>query len=193
MTCASGSYDTTCDTNKVSFLPFFCMCSLLLLQNSNLGRFLQEKGIPVVPSTPYIHNENLYSENSNCIIGDIARTIRIRACLPKRFWAEAYQFASTVHSMLLQKGADLALFETFKRRKPDFLNIHVFGCHAYEGKVTQTWSKIQTCNISWPCSSWKTWTLTIWPINWWSLHCKLSYIWWKIFWCLWTSWHCPHF
>lgn len=98
---------------------------------SDLGQFLQEAGINVAPSAPYAHNENPYAENANRIVADAARTIRIRARLSKRFWAESYRFASIVHSMLLHKGQSVTAFEAYEKRRPDFANLHVFGCHAF--------------------------------------------------------------
>jgi hypothetical protein len=98
---------------------------------SDLGEFLNINGITPSTSTPYIHDENPYAENANKIIAGAARTIRIRAHLPKYFWAEAYRFASTIHSMLVPNGRTITPFEAFERRKPDFSDIHIFGCHCY--------------------------------------------------------------
>jgi len=98
---------------------------------SELGEFLNENGLTPSTSTPYMHNENPYAENANKILANTARTIRIKARLPKCFWAEAYRFAVIIHSMLVPKGKKITPFEAFERCKPDFSDIKVFGCHCF--------------------------------------------------------------
>ena len=70
--------------------------------NSELGKLIKDTGIDLVPSCGYTSNENSKAENAHKMRGEVARTIRIKARLPRRFWAEAGQFARIIKGMILQ-------------------------------------------------------------------------------------------
>ena len=99
--------------------------------NSTLGAYLVEIGIEPTLSMPYTPNENFIAENAHKIRGEVARTIRIRARLPKQFWAEADRFARIIKNMTVPSGKSKTPYEIFYGVKPDFSNIHAFGCHTY--------------------------------------------------------------
>ena len=99
--------------------------------NSIFGIFLHEIGIEPTPSTPYTPNENFAVENAHKTRSEVARTVRIRARLPKQFWAEAGRFGRIVRNMTVPKGKEKILYKLFYGVKPDFSNIHAFGCHAF--------------------------------------------------------------
>ena len=98
---------------------------------SVLGGWLKTNGVEIVLSTPYTSNENNVAENANKRRQEVARTIRIRANLPKSFHAEASRFSRIIKGRIVKKGEKITPDEVFSGHKPKWNNIHVFGCFGF--------------------------------------------------------------
>jgi hypothetical protein len=61
----------------------------------------------------------------------MVRTIRIRAKLPKRFWAECSRHARVVDARLIHGKKTKTPDELFDQKKPKFSDLHIFRCHGY--------------------------------------------------------------
>jgi hypothetical protein len=98
---------------------------------SVLGAWMIQKGIDIVPSTRYTSNENDKAKNCKKRRLAMIRTIRIRARLPKRFWAECSRHARCVNARFCIREDTNSPDEEFDQIKPKLSDLHVFGCHAY--------------------------------------------------------------
>lgn len=96
--------------------------------NSTLSVFLGQKGIVHTTSAVYTAEQNGFIERDIRTVAEMARAMRIRADLPKTFWAEAIGTAVyNLNRVVNSSNRDSTPFELWFGRKPSLANLHRFG------------------------------------------------------------------
>lgn len=98
--------------------------------NSNLKSFLTERGILHQTSAIYTPEQNGLIEREIRTIAQASRTLRLKAKLPKEFWAEAVDTSVyTLNRVINSRNKTQTPFELWFRdhKKPNLNNLHRFG------------------------------------------------------------------
>lgn len=111
--------------------------------NSRLKIFLDERGINHTTSAVYTPQQNGLVERDIRTVSEASRTIRIKANLPKEFWAEAVNTSIyTLNRVINSRNKEKTPFELWHNRKPSLNNLHTFGEMAYVLKPENTKDKL---------------------------------------------------
>ena len=93
---------------------------------------VQKRGIQVLKSLPYVHQQNGRAERFNRTIMDKAQTLRLDACLPPSWWEFAVLHALHLYNRtLLHRPSWWTPFEGIHKSKPSIDHLRVFGCGGY--------------------------------------------------------------
>lgn len=96
--------------------------------NSNLSIFFGQKGIVHSTSATYTPQQNGFVERDIRTVAETSRAMRLRACLPKTFWAEAVGTAVYILNRVINStNREKTPYELWFGRKPSLKNIHRFG------------------------------------------------------------------
>ena len=96
--------------------------------NQNLTNFLNEHGIIHETSATYTPEQNGYIERDIRTVAEAAQSMRLRANLPRSFWAEAMSTSVyLLNRVVNSRHRDKTPFELWYNRKPSLNNIHKFG------------------------------------------------------------------
>jgi hypothetical protein len=101
-------------------------------KNSQIEGFLEEEGIKLEFSSPYIPQQNGVVERKNTILLDIARTILDEYKTPDRFWAEAINTACySINRLYLHQILKKTSYELLTGKKPNVSYFRVFGSKCF--------------------------------------------------------------
>ena len=95
--------------------------------NERLKTFLDERGIVHKLSAPYTPQQNGYIERDIRTVVESARTLLVKAQLPKKLWAEAVNTSVYILNRTLSAGSTMTPFELWFGTKPNINNLHRFG------------------------------------------------------------------
>ncbi len=97
-------------------------------KKKSLLKFYEEKGIKVIFSTKYVHEENGRAERGIGITKSAARVLLKTAKLPQVYWPEAVDAAIHNSNCIIPKNRRLAPYEAFYGQKVDHSRQPLFGC-----------------------------------------------------------------
>jgi hypothetical protein len=122
----------------VVFLERRCSKRLLRIRADNaeatqtLQAFCDSKGIELVASNRYEHNDNPAVERLHRTINEMAATFLQDANLPMRYWGYAVQHALYVKNRLPMKVLGWRTpYEALLNEKPDLQYLHRFGSRCF--------------------------------------------------------------
>ena len=94
--------------------------------------FLRDRGIEILTSLPYVHQQNGRAERFNRTIMEKAQSMRLDACIPQSWWEFAVNHAVHVYNRTpMSRLKWKTPFELLHGKKPDISHLRVFGCGAY--------------------------------------------------------------
>lgn len=93
--------------------------------NANLSKFLNDKGIVIQTSSPYVPQQNGFIERDFRTISEAARSMLNESKLDRKLWAEATNCA--VYVLNRTSNADMTPYERWTGTKPSVGNFHMFG------------------------------------------------------------------
>ena len=93
--------------------------------NSNLNKFLTERGIVHERSAPHVSQQNGYIERDFRTVVNAARTMLAESKLDKHLWAEATSCA--IYALNRATKHQKTPYELWHNRRPSVKNLHVFG------------------------------------------------------------------
>lgn len=96
-----------------------------------LGQFYRANGIVPQYTASYTPQQNGVAERKNRTIVEMARCMLIDAKMDHRFWAEAVNTAVHLQNMLPSRSIEKTPHELWFGKKPDYRNLHRFGCAAF--------------------------------------------------------------
>ena len=101
-------------------------------RDNRFREFCTNNGIKMEKTVPMTPQQNGVAERMNRTLNECARSMRIHACLPKMFWAEAVNTAA----YLINHGPSIPLDgkipeEVWSRKEVNLLHLRVFGCISY--------------------------------------------------------------
>ena len=101
-----------------------------------LDEFYSQEGIKHEVTTKYSPQSNGKAERLNRTLLNSARTMLIRAKLPKMFWNEAIRAAAHIKNRTTTSNdTKQTPYQKWNQRKPKIGHLRVFGCLAYEKNV----------------------------------------------------------
>ena len=93
---------------------------------------MKEKGITVLQSVPYAHQQNGRAERLNRTLSDKAESLRLQACLPPSWWEFALDHATHVYNRTPMKRLEWRTpSEWLTGIRPSIDHLRVLGCAAY--------------------------------------------------------------
>jgi hypothetical protein len=96
--------------------------------NNNLKTYLADRGIVHITSAVYTPEQNGLIERDIRTVAQAARTLRIKANLPKKFWAESMSTSVyLLNRVINSRDRHHTAYEIWFKRKPSLNNIHKFG------------------------------------------------------------------
>ena len=93
--------------------------------------YLRDNGILSQMTPPYTPQHNGVSARRNRTLLDMVRSMMSKAELPKSFWGYALETAIYLLNKAPSKSVDLTPYEMWKKKKPSYSYLRVWGCPAY--------------------------------------------------------------
>lgn len=118
-------------------------------KNTEVNKFLKERGILHRVSTPYTAQQNGLVERDIRTIFESGRTMLIGAKFPLNLWAEAMSTAIYVINRSIDSRSDKTPYELWFGRKPDVSNLRVFGEAAIIRKQDHQRLKLEAKGEKW--------------------------------------------
>ena len=100
-------------------------------KNSNLKKFVEEKGIVFEFSEAYVSEMNGAAERANRIIWEKSLCMLQGANLKKSFWVEAVYTATFLSNRTPTEAKRITPYERFWNKKPNLSMLRVFGARGY--------------------------------------------------------------
>ena len=93
---------------------------------------LKDKGIEILQSIPYAHQQNGRAERIIRTLMEKAESMRLQACLPQSYWEFALDHATHVYNRTPMKRLNWQTpYQGISGEKPSVDHLRVFGCAAY--------------------------------------------------------------
>ncbi|KAK7601357.1 hypothetical protein V9T40_008798 [Parthenolecanium corni] len=99
--------------------------------NSDVIEFCKQKGIRLINSVPYNHQQNGRAERLNRTLEDRARTMLLESGLPKTFWSEAILCSNYLLNRCPTQSTGKIPAEEWYGNSLDFGKLRPFGCICY--------------------------------------------------------------
>jgi hypothetical protein len=95
-------------------------------------KMLKDRGIEILQSIPYAHQQNGRAERIIRTISEKAETMRLQACIPQSWWEFAVEHATHVYNQTpLHCHNWQTPYELLYGEKPSIDHLRIFGCGAY--------------------------------------------------------------
>jgi len=95
-------------------------------------KMLKDRGITILQSVPYAHQQNGRAERIIRTLMEKAETMRHNACLPQNWWEFAVEHATHVYNRTpLRRHQWQTPYQLLNRERPSVEHLRVFGCGAY--------------------------------------------------------------
>ena len=93
---------------------------------------LKDKGIEILQSIPYAHQQNGHAERIIRTLMEKAGSIRLQACLPQSYWEFTLDHATHIYNRTPMKHLNWKTpYQSMNGEKPSVDHLRVFGCAAY--------------------------------------------------------------
>ena len=93
---------------------------------------LKDKGIEILQSIPYAHQQNGRAERIIRTLMEKAESMRLQACLPQSYWEFALDHATHIYNRTPMKRLNWQTpYQKMNGEKPSVDHLRVFGCAAY--------------------------------------------------------------
>ena len=93
---------------------------------------LKDRGIEILQSIPYTHQQNGRAERIICMLMEKAESMRFQACLPQSWWQFSVEHAVHVYNWMPLRHLNWQTpFELLNGERPSIDHLRVFGCGAY--------------------------------------------------------------
>lgn len=100
--------------------------------NSNIYKFVKDKGIYISPCPPYVHELNGVAERYNRSIMDTARCLLAEAKVNKMYWPEIVKAAAYLKNRTLANTIERKTpYEIFFKSKPNAKYLRLYGSRVF--------------------------------------------------------------
>ena len=97
-----------------------------------LNSMLRDKGIEILQSIPYTHQQNGRAEHIICTLMEKAESMRLQACLPQSWWEFLVEHAAHVYNRMPLRHLNWQTpYQLLYNERPSVEYLWVFGCGAY--------------------------------------------------------------
>jgi hypothetical protein len=101
-------------------------------RNNSFDQFCHEHDVDQQFSAPHVPQQNVFVEQKNCTLAEMARTMLDKNMTPRRFWADAISTACYISNQIfLRSILKLTPFELHFGRKPSVSHLRPFGCKCF--------------------------------------------------------------
>ena len=95
-------------------------------------KMLKDRGIEILQSIPYAHQQNGRAERIICTLMEKAESMRLQACLPQSWWEFSVEHATHVYNQTpLRRLNWQTPYQLLNNERPSVQHLQVFGCGAY--------------------------------------------------------------
>src|ERR1700733_8776843 len=95
-------------------------------------KMLKDRGIEILQSIPYAHQQNGRAERIIRTIMEKAESMRLQACIPQSWWEFAVEHATHVYNRTpLRRHNWQTPYQLLHGEKPSIDHLKIFGCGAY--------------------------------------------------------------
>ena len=94
------------------------------------GEFYSQHGIVHEVITPYSPQSNGVAERKNCTLKEMMNAMLLSSGLPQSMWGEAILSVYYLLNRIIHKNKDVSPYEMFKKEKPRYKTLKVWGCLA---------------------------------------------------------------
>ena len=99
--------------------------------NAELTNYLKTEGIQIQLTAPCTPQQNGIAERKNRYLIEMTRCMLIDSGFEKKYWGEAVLTANYIQNRLPSRMRSKSSYEYWHGTKPNFKEIHKFGCQAY--------------------------------------------------------------
>ena len=94
------------------------------------GEFCSQHGIVHEVTAPYSPQSNGVAERKNRTLKEMMNAMLLSSGLPQSMWGEAILSANYLLNRMIRKNKDVSPYEMFKKEKPCYKTLKVWGCLA---------------------------------------------------------------
>ncbi|KAL8132042.1 hypothetical protein AgCh_007799 [Apium graveolens] len=94
------------------------------------GEFCSQHGIIHEVTAPYSPQSNGVAERKNRTLKEMMNTMLLSSGLPQSMWGEAILSANNILNITMRKNKDISPYEMWKKKKPSYQHLKVWGCPA---------------------------------------------------------------
>ena len=95
-------------------------------------KMLKDRGIEILQSIPYAHQQNGRAERIICALMEKAESMRLQACLPQSWWEFSVKHATHVYSQTPLCCLNWQTpYQLLNNKRPSVEHLQVFGYGAY--------------------------------------------------------------
>ena len=94
------------------------------------GEFCSQHGIIHEVTAPYSPQSNGVAERKNRTLKEMMNAMLLSSGLPQSMWGEAILSANNILNITMRKNKDVSPYEMWKKKKPSYQHLKVWGCLA---------------------------------------------------------------
>ena len=101
-------------------------------KSAAFNKMLKDRGIKILQSVPYVHQQNGRAEWIICTLMDKAESMRFQACIPQSWWEFSVEHATHVYNQTPLWHLNWHTpYELLNNEVPSVSHLRVFSCGAY--------------------------------------------------------------